>query len=1144
LNNHGSISNVRALEIDHNEALWIGTFKNGLFKMEQKNIITEWYHTQSYPNITDNSVRSLLVDQVNKVWIGTFHGLNILDRGKVTQVLSIQNDKSSISDNSIKKIFQDKDNIIWIGTYYGGVNRISHKAENFKNYTLSDEQNKFTGRLVSSFAQENADHFWVATEGSGLFHFDRVKNKFTPFLSNKNETFKNINIKKLLIHKDKLYVGLFNKGLSVVDINTRQVKHITVGNKNNINEPGNNVYDFLVMDSVIWVNAFGEGLEEYDPRTGHLKKLAHLTNKLSSVNIRAMVKSKTDAIWLGTERGLHKINKNNQKQTYKVRKFFQEEKIYTLYEENETTLWIGTSENGLYKFNPVSKKYSIINENYGLNGHSIFSIIVDEKDVWVSTESGISKINKNDYSVSNYGEQSDIKVSEFNNNASLKSIKGEFFFGGTDGFVMFNPKEIESPKRKINIVFSDLKQNNKIINPHPEGSILTANINDTKEIILPFSNSSFSLAYSTLDFDKQDNIQVTYKLENFDKEWKIGYANDELAYTIQKPGEYQLIMKLNLPGNTETNPKTLKIVVTPPFWQSKLAYLFYFIFSIIVLYSIWRYFNLTHKLQIENLQRLQQEQLNESKLRFFTNITHEFRTPLTMIFGPLQYLKSQTNDQNILQTYDVIQRNTTRLLALVNQILQFRKMASGHEKLSVSRNNLIDFLSNIFHLFDIVAKQNNINYSFIHPQDELITYFDSDKLEKVIFNLLANAFKFTNQGGNIDLMIEQDNTYTTIKVKDSGIGIPKELQEQIFMRFYEKSSHIHFEQKGTGIGLAISKELIEMHGGKLLIESEGDKGSTFIIKLKNSLNHFKADEIVQNTSGNQSLISTHDAEILDQLIHKDEDTTNQEGLNEDLINHWQEGLHHVLVVEDNEELRAFIITILKPHYNVLQAADGEAGLRMCLKYKPDVVLSDVMMPKMDGLSLLHQIKTKIEISHTSVILLSAKSASEEKIKGLIEGADDYLVKPFIPDELIIKIRKIIEIRKEAKEKFAKIITLDSKEITISDFDAQFIEKALEILEKNIHLHSYGIEQLAFDLAISRSVLFAKIKNLTDLTPNNFIKAFKLKRAAAILETGKFNVSEVCYKVGFKDQKYFRKIFFEEFGVNPSDYEKSKQSTDL
>jgi signal transduction histidine kinase/ligand-binding sensor domain-containing protein/DNA-binding response OmpR family regulator len=1124
---------IKQIIQDKNEKIWFGTFEKGLFQYDGINKFIKTYSQSTFPSLSNNSIRSLELDENDNLWIGTFNGLSRLKDGEITTYLKNNSSKSSIPDNSVKSICLAKDKTLWVGTYYGGVSKITSNLELFKTYTSNDKlTHGFDGEVVSSFAKDDENRTWIGTEGDGLFYKndDGQYQKFSVL----DEDFKGKNIKKVFYHKGSLYIGTLHHGLYVYNLTSKNLSNLSVGFQQNQHSGGNNVYDIAPFGNKLLIDAFGEGLELYDPSSNRLTKLEGLTSRISSNNVRSMLPVGENEVWLGTEKGLNRVVYDQKINKYLVYTFFKNESIISLAKDKNDHIWVGTIDRGLIRLNKSTLNRVYLNESSGLAGNSIFGIALqDNNSIWVSTNLGISKINAQSLDITNYTNEKDLKIADFNYNAAYLSPEGLMYFGGIGGFVTFDPTAISKAISAPKIVFTHFSQNNKEVEPNDGNGVLKTTIDKTESIVLDYSNSSFSLGYATLDFNQSLNNQIIYKLENFDKTWIRKSGVNELSYNIQKPGTYTLLVKsANSDKKLYSEEKRLKITVNPPFWKSGWAYLLYALAVIITIYSAFRFVKINHQLQLENLIRQQHYELNEAKLKFFTNITHEFRTPLTLINGPVEYLLKNTSDEEAKTSLKTIQKNSFRLLNLVNQILSFRKIEAGQEQLRAKHGNMVTFLLEIVEVFKNATSAKEITYKFTPSQKEIWLNFDHEKLEQVIYNLIANAVKFTKPKGQIEVKISADEEEAIIEVIDNGIGIPKELHEQIFLRFYEKSPLTHFEAKGTGIGLAISKELIEMHQGKLSVESEEGLGSRFIVCLpiaKNQLHEQSAHKIIDEhkIQIDEKLIQTTLMDVIPSKSNEDPNAKLQE--------QWIEDRSKVMIVEDNNEVQEFLVKLLIKDYNLISANNGNEALEKCLTIMPDIVISDVMMPEMDGISLLNAIKTRLEISHIPVVLLTARNNEEQKLHGLSIGADDYISKPFHPDELTFKIKNILAQRSIAREKFAKIITLDPKVIAISNADEIFINDMLEILEKNMDNANYNLDILAVDLAMSRSVLFAKIKNLTNQTPNNFIKNFKLKHAAALLNTEKYTVSEVCYKIGFKDQKYFRKIFFDQYGVNPSDY---------
>jgi len=613
-------------------------------------------------------------------------------------------------------------------------------------------------------------------------------------------------------------------------------------------------------------------------------------------------------------------------------------------------------------------------------------------------------------------------------------------------------------------------------------------------------------------------------LEGLDNTWNHRVGQAEANYTIQRAGTDRFRLKAgSSDGVWNPQERVLEIVVLPPPWLSLPAFMAYFALAAFAVLGIFALLRMRHRLQIEQLSKLQQEAINEMKLRFFTNITHEFRTPLTLILGPLDDLIEKYPDSAIQLPLQSIRRNAQRLLNLVNQVLTFRKLESDFEKLAVSEGDLVQFLREICASFEESARLRHIRLDFITSEDALPVWFDYDKLEKVVFNLLSNAFKYTPDNGEIQVRLYKNAQSVFFQVKDSGVGIKADWQEEIFRRFNDKRSVSFAKVKSSGIGLAICRQLVELHYGNIQVRSEEGKGAIFTVELPLGSAHFTPDErmLADGFEENAKQLADYEADELP--VHPVA----------------EQPLPLLLLVDDNPEIVHYVRGIFMSNYRICTAENGKVGWQLARKQAPDLIISDIMMPEMDGIQFCHLIKTTVETSHIPVILLTANSADPTILSGLENGADDYITKPFKPEELRLRVRNILHSRRQYHEKFARVLQLEPREITVTSADELFLKQALSIIETQMANTSFGVEQFAQALAVSRPVLFTKIKALTNQTPNNFIKTLRLKRAAQMLLQSDMPVAEVGYQVGFPDARYFRKAFFAQFGCNPSEYAEKK-----
>ncbi len=1130
--------NVQSLIRDHAGNLWVGTQAGGVYRYHPGNKQLKVYqHKTNDPHsLSNNSVRSMAVSPEGAIWVGTFVGLNkyLPQEDHFQHFLKQDFHPGSLSNSSIRAVFFDQRGGLWLGTYHGGVNYYDPALSRFRNYEHLPSKNSLSHNVVSSFVEDEKGNFWIGTEGGGLNYFDRASGDFTAFQYEPDQTnsISGNNVKTLLKDGQKLWIGTFVEGINCLDLRTMRFQHY----KHEPNKPqslsSNNVYSFLKENDRLWALTYGGGLNVLDLQSKQFYSYqndSRDTNTISSDNGRVLLKDSRHRLWVGTEYGLNLVLRDSISDLdLKFRRFLDNTKVYALFEDRSGILWIGTFSSGLYAFNPYTFEFQQYTEADGLPGHTIFGILQDaEGRLWLSTNNGLSKFDIRNKVFTNYNFSNGLQNLEFNFNAHYEAESGELLFGGTNGFTLFHPSEIIPNDYSPPLVFTDLKVYNKKVNVMEDNRLLEKVLNHSNELTFKYNEAIFSIGVSALDYFNPSTIQYAYKLEGLDNDWNYTVGRTEPSYTIQRPGTYVFRVKAtNSDGVWNENERRLKITVLPPPWLSMWAYMIYALLIIGAIYGVWFFMRLRNRLHLEQLAKQQQKELNEMKLRFFTDITHEFRTPLTLILGPLDELMQKYASNGIHKQLQSVERNAQRLLKLVNQILTFRKLESDHEPVSASRGDIVFFIRQIFLFFEDTARQRGINYTFHSTEPEQELWFDYEKLDKVFFNLLSNAFKFTPDKGAISVNILKKRDRIQISVRDNGNGIKKELHEQIFRRYYEKVAVATSNVKGSGIGLALSKQMVELHHGKLWVESEIGEGATFWVEIPIGKEHFKANEITDRQLPMQNVLANmEDAEIKSPDFSWLEEPAQQAPEDAPLI----------LVVEDNEEVLQYVQSIFQQCYRIETAVNGLEGLKKAKQLNPTLIISDIMMPEMDGIAMCEKLKLDIKTSHIPIILLTARSAQLFKNEGLDTGADDYITKPFNPDELRLRVRNIIQGRQTMRQKFVRVMNLELKEITVTSADKEFLDRAMEVAEKHIDNTRFTAEQFAYELAVSRPLLFTKIKALTDQTPNNFMKTLRMKRAAQLLETRKLNVSEVAYKVGFRDARYFSKCFQKHFNQTPSEY---------
>ncbi|MFK7931952.1 MAG: two-component regulator propeller domain-containing protein [Saprospiraceae bacterium] len=1129
-----SSEHIKNLLVDEQGNFWIGTQEGGInYWNRSNNTITLYQQDEADPfALNHNNIRTMTLDPKGNLWVGTFAGLNYLDTdsGRFSKYKKRKPGMTGLSDYSVRSIYVDLRGSLWVGTYFGGVNYLDKDHGRFTNFKPNVYGNSLTGEVVSSFAENRNGNLWIGTEGGGLNFYNQSTKQFTNYRARNCEpnTLCGNHIKELLLDNNQLWIGTFRKGLNLFDLTTKQFQHFKHDPNNSNSLSDNNVYGLHKDGNYLWILTYGGGLNILDLITQkfyHYQYDADDENGMNTNLPRVFLETADGQLWIGTDEGLHKVIKNPAGLPERFEKHLTEEKIYALQQDRQQNIWVGTFSNGLYRFDPRSGAAEHFTTTDGLSGNTVFGILeAANGELWLSTNNGLSKYNIENNIFTNYHYSNGLENSEYNFNAYYKTRSGDLLFGGLNGFTRFNPNDIQTNQIVPALVFTELRQNNQPVEIHESG-ILNQHINATQQITFAHNTANFSISFAALDYFSPENNRYAYMLEGLDRDWNYTEGETQATYTIQRAGDYTFRLQgANSDGVWNPTERQIQITVLPPLWQTWWAYLIYLAIISAFVWAIIRFFRLRHKLQLQQVSKQQQEELHEVKLRFFTNITHEFRTPLTLILGPLKdLLTKETHTKKVTQQLVSINKSADRLLNLVNQILTFRRLATDHESMQLVTRDLIPFLEEIFLSFQETARLRNIDYQFHTSIKELVIPYDADKLEKVFFNLLSNAFKFTPDGGQIELSVSTREKEVVIKVKDSGIGIAPEFKNQIFKRFYEKQN-MDSTIKGTGIGLAISKQMVELHQGSIFV-TDSKQGATFVVQLPKGQVALEKENVVDDLLQTKQAFSQ---KILPSITTLPTPTDNKKIAA-------AEALPLLLIVEDNADIRNYIQQIFTGDYRIITAENGSEGLQKTRKQVPDLVISDVMMPVMDGITFCATLKSDLAISHIPVILLTARTASLFKMEGLRTGADDYITKPFEPDELRLRVHNIIQARQEVKNKFARVLTFDPKEITITSPDETFLKNALDIVERNIDRNEFNVEQFAADLAVSRPLLFTKLKALTGQTPNNFIKTIRLKRAAQLLKTQKLNVSQVAYKVGFKDPKYFRKCFKQQFAVSPSNY---------
>ena len=1124
---------------DANNIIWIATKTSGLYKYDKKtDALISFINKKNNPDF-DTDFRAISVDRSGNLWLGTYSGVYILKDKKIAQTGS-QSIIPNKNLSKIKSIYLDKKGSMWVGAYYNGVNLWDETNTNFTN--LTDSKNGLSYNVVGSIASDFKGNVYFGTEGGGITVLNKNSNA-TYFINTDNtKELPTENIKTLLLaNQTYLWMGTFAKGVSVYNIKQRRMDASLLSTElqNLLKESGVYVIKNEGND-IIWLGTFGKGLIRYNTTNKSFKVFKNQEkdkNTLSNNRVRSLLVDDKKQIWVGTQSGLNLIQFDKNKETV-TRFFFDEETlsgddILTIFEDRKQHIWVGIKAKGVYFYN--GKKFEKVKiDNLGFEITSVHSIIEDKNgNLWLSSNSGIVKYNPATKSSLLYSQADGLVSNEFNDNSSLKYSDNLFYFGGPSGVSFFNPNNIALNNYAPQVLLSDFKINNTSVKVNGDEAILEQSITYTNEITLSYDKANFSINFAIPNFINASNNQYAYRLKGLNDEWTIS-KNTEVSYTIQNAGTYIFEVKgANNDGVWNATPTTLKIVVKPAPWKSLWAFAIYALLIGLALYwLLWimkSKAKLKHELEMEHLEAERSKEINSAKLQFFTNISHEFRTPLTLILGPLQQILSGYNGSNILyKKLLVIESSANHLLQLINRLMDFRKLENNQFDLEAAEGNIVKFLQEIFLSFTEFAKDGGYTYNFNTSNEEILVYYDRYKLERVFYNLISNAFRYTPKGGTISINISKTDKEIFIEVEDSGVGVAEAYIDKIFDRFFEISIHKQAHQsynKGTGIGLSIAKNIVKLHHGTITVQNKMTEGVIFKVALPLGNAHLSEKEILKDF-----VLSDDLSQYVSQLSSYPE--TFDDDLDEFIK---EEKKHTILLVEDNKVLRSFMKDFLKKDYSILQAENGKVAMKKALKHIPDLIISDVIMPEMVGTELCSLIKSNLKTSHIPVVLLTSRTSLIYKFEGLESGADDYISKPFNLKEFKLRIKNLLESKERLKNKFSNENTLMPSEITVTSLDEDLLKKAFEIVENNISNEHFDIPFFCSELGVSRSLLFTKIKAWTNFTPNEFIHEIRLKSAAQLLEQHKINIAQVSYKVGFKNPKYFSKCFQKKYGVTPTQY---------
>ncbi len=1149
---------INSLVVDGN-FIWISTWSKGIWIFDKTTGLCNPYSEEK-----ERYINFVFKDNKNRLWYSPeSKGLILIDGKNEIHYQLNDFDRYSLSSNSLSSIFQDNQGNLWLASKQGDLNYFILDNPFYTWYKNPNSIQGLSNNLITTVIEDSKRRIWVGYQDGGLDILDAKNVK--PKIHIEGDLSSGLGPGAIMyIYESKkgtIWIGKYLDGLKKYNERTKTFSSFRHKENDKESIAGNDVR-YISEDShgFFWIAIHGGGVDKFDPATGIFVHHKSDLNNPSTTIFRDWTFiakcDNEDNIWVGSVAGVSVLSERNllvkhyrvdSKEGYNL----SNDMVKTIYFDSKGYVWIGTID-GLNKLDPRSGAIKKYFTKDGLPSNVIIDILEDgHYNLWISTTKGLSKFSPEKNTFHNYSIRDGLVTDDFNTFAAFRIPSGEMYFGGRDGLVRFHPDSIKMNKFIPPVYLTDFKLFNQSIPVHngsgTEEFSLQKQIIFCKEITLEYNQNVINFEFIALNYQNLESNQYKYKLEGFDKNWTVPGYKREATYTNLQPGRYTFrVIASNNDGIWNTEGASLKINVHPPLWRTKWAYGFYFLFALFLLYLFRKL--ILHESEIKRtvefekheIQKLQD--MDTLKMQFFSNVSHEFRTPLTLIIGPIEKILHTTKDEALKLHLNLIYKNAKRLLRLINQLMDFRKLEKDKLELNLTQNDVVQFMKEIIDAFNEDAKQRKIDFNLKYSQSSFEIWFDADKLEKIIYNLLSNAFKYTPDNGRITVLMDFDENSSVlsgqhpeyhpsirtfkITVMDSGIGIPKDALSRIFDRFYQVKNTV--TTQGTGIGLSFTYDLVKLHKGTINVESELNQGSVFTITLplwlnENELPNVSAilprrkvdsDGIGKNTSTDENINLTNSEKESNKSPNK---------------------LPRVLIIEDNADMRLFIKSEFKDNYQIIETHNGTIGIQKAFEDIPDAIICDVMMPGMDGYEVCKTLKRDERTSHIPIVMLTAKSSEQHTIKGLESGADDYVAKPFSYAILRVRIKNLIESRILLRKKFVGEPFATIKDISPSKTDEKLFQKAYAVVEKNLDNPNFNVIAFAREIGMSRTQLYRKIYAISGQSVKEFIRIIRLKKAAELLHARDKNISEIAYTVGFNSPSYFTTSFTDYFGVNPSKY---------
>ena len=1074
------LKNIETLDFDFDKQnrIWAGTYQKGLFVIDNEKVNKVNLFGK---RIKTTTIRSIVFDKYDKALIA-LEGLGLFimnENFKVVNKIKYNlNSLNSLSQKSIYEIFVDNDNVYWLGLRGVGIDLIFPRDNAFKNISyVPYKSNSIPNNYIRSIYFEESGNVWFGSE-KGLSKLS-PEGKWTNY--NKNSSLLNKPVLTINKYGEHLLLGVYGNGLLQFNPKTGETKDFPLIENE---KKSKLIFTTYVDENDIWVGGIDGPVKHYQN--------SNLVNSYKTGNARTIVAGNKNIIYVGSANGLFEINKAT-KSLKKIKSpgFKNLDQIYSLFfDKQNNCLWIGNTQ-GLFKYDFSTNDTTLLNKELNFESGTVFSIQKDaNQNLWLGSYSGLWKLNTKKAIISKYDTRDGLTIETFGIGASTKSNDGRIAFGGPKGAALFNPLNLPKEKEDFKIYVSDFKVNGVV----PDSTILKKNINFLEKVELNYNQNSLSFDFEIPSLYGSKKQTFSWQLKGYDEHPIISKNSRMAIYSKIPPGTYSLEAKVtNVNGVSSLETYTIDIIIKNPFWLSYWAFLGYTILGFVLLY-----------LFVQVKKSRTQKKNNENKIKFFTEVAHDIRTPVTLIQLLVSQLSSEEN--KFQNSFDLIHRNTQNLNEYVTQLLDFQKADRGMLKLSVSKVDLKEILHRIVAELEPLLKQKSIDISIAMPKTYL--WFDENKMSRIFYNLISNAIKYSEEGGHIEIKASANNKTIKIDVIDYGFGVPEKEQKLIFSRFTRGTNINNKEISGSGIGLMISKKIVELHGGKIELKSKENLGATFSVILQKGSEHYNEKDI----------------------LIKDKDTNKYEFIEDDINSNIR-----ILLVDDNEDLRVTIKEELEKKYTVIDAPNGKEALLIAVAKNPDLIITDVMMPVMGGKELCNIIKTNFQTSHIPVIMITALSEVDDKMEGLEIGADAYVEKPFNMKILMATVNNLIKSRQRLNQIFNP--NSDGK-VKIKSADDNFLSEVVQIIKENITNSEFSIDLISEKTGLSRSNLFRKLKGLVDMSPVDLVTRIKLNHAAELLKTNKaMRISNVAYESGFNDPRYFSTLFKKTFGKTPKEYSK-------